>query len=223
MTRPDGDSMAVAATSDGMIAHESELLVTCDPGTASNPDARPASSSVPPVTVVITWNVVPGREAVFEEWAHGVTEAGRRYPGHLGSNWLRLGRNSSRYRTVIKFADDASLRGWMDSEERRDWLRRVEGYTRRSEEHLTGMEIWFTLPGSVGPVPPRWKMFLVTVICSYAVSLIVNLVLHDVLYAVPLAVRVLISTVILVGALTWPILPNVTRLLRRFLYPRGEL
>ncbi len=220
MTAPDG---APTAAGGGAIAHGSEMTVSHDSDIATIADARPAPSSVPPVTVVITWNVVPGREAVFEEWAHGITEAGRRYPGHLGSNWFRLGRNANRYRTVIKFADDASLRGWMNSEERRDWLGRVEGYTRRSEEHLTGMETWFTLPGAASPVPPRWKMFLVTVVCSYAVSLTVNLTLHDILYAVPLAVRVLISTVILVAALTWPILPNVTRLLRRFLYPRDEL
>lgn len=223
MTPPDDGSTVVA---DGAIAHGSQMTIRHEPGASATPDARPMSASVPPVppvTVVITWNVVQGREAVFEEWAHGITEAGRHYPGHLGSNWFRLGRDANRYRTVIKFADAASLRGWMDSEERRDWLRRVEGYTRRSEEHLTGMETWFTLPGAAGPVPARWKMFLVTVVCSYVVSLTVNLALHDVLSAVPLAVRVLITTAILVGALTWPILPNVTRFLRRFLYPRDEL
>ncbi len=148
MTTPHGDSRASTATSDGAIARGRQILVTHDPDSGTSTEARPAPSSVPPVTVVITWNVVQGSEAGFEEWAHGITEAGRRYPGHLGSNRFRLGRNASRYRTVIKFADDASLRGWMESEERRDWLRRVEGYTRRSEEHLTGMETWFTLPGA---------------------------------------------------------------------------
>ena len=176
-----------------------------------------------PVTVMITWNVLAGQERAFEEWAHGITEAGYRYPGHLGSNWFRLGDASHRYRTVIRFASDDALRGWMESDERRDWIRRVEGYTRRSEQRLSGMETWFTLPGTTAPAPPRWKMFLVTVVCSYAVSLTVNLALGDVLAAVPIGVRVLISTVILVGALTWPILPNVTRLLRRFLYPPEDL
>ncbi len=208
-----------------VIAHESELLITDAPEIDGLPGADPGTGpprrSVP-VTVVITWRVVRGREDVFEEWAHGITEAGRRYPGHLGSNWFRLGSGSSRYRTVIKFADETALRRWMDSAERHEWLRRVEGYTRRSEERLSGMETWFTLPGAVAQVPPRWKMFLVTVACSYVVSLGINLLLIDVLTAVPLAIRVLITTVLLVGALTWPVLPNVTRLLRSFLYPRDE-
>ncbi|HEV2527067.1 MAG TPA: antibiotic biosynthesis monooxygenase [Thermomicrobiales bacterium] len=209
------------------IAHGSEMLITDAPDidvpATAETESVPQDGRPTPMTVVITWRVVPGREAVFEEWAHGITEAGRRYLGHLGSNWFRLGDRSNRYRTVIKFSDERALRHWMDSPERHDWLRRVEGYTRRSEERLTGMETWFTLPGAATPVPARWKMFLVTVICSYIVSLTINLLLQDVLSAVPLAVRVLITTVLLVGALTWPILPNVTRLLRRFLYPRDEL
>lgn len=99
----------------------------------------------------------------------------------------------------------------------------MEGLTRRSEERLSGMEAWFTLPGTTGPAPARWKTILVAMIYSYAVSLTVNLTLGDVLAAVPVGVRVLISTVILVGGLTWTILPNATRLLPRFLYPRDEL
>lgn len=223
---PDGSGRVddpVATGNGGRVDGERGAGIGRGPATGGATPAAGSGGAATPVTVVITWNVVPGREAVFEEWAHGITEAGRRWPGHLSSNWFRLGQGANRYRTVIRFADEETLRRWMTSDERRDWLTRVEGYTRRSEEQLTGMETWFTLPGAAEPVPARWKMFVVTVVCSYLISLAINLLLRDLLSAVPLAVRVLITTVTLVAALTWLALPRATRLLRPFLYGRDQI
>src|SRR5215207_8848350 len=53
--------------------------------------ARPAAEE-PPVTVLYSRRVKPGREAAFEAWAHGIVAASRQFPGHLG----RLGAGRSR-------------------------------------------------------------------------------------------------------------------------------
>src|SRR5215207_9357522 len=81
--------------------------------------ARPAAEE-PPVTVLYSRRVKPGREAAFEAWAHGIVAASRQFPGHLG----RLGAGRSRQPRVphlFSFADRKSLRAWLDSEERRRW------------------------------------------------------------------------------------------------------
>jgi antibiotic biosynthesis monooxygenase (ABM) superfamily enzyme len=41
-----------------------------------------------PVTAVFSRRVRPGREAEFEDWAHGVIVAATRWPGHLGASVL---------------------------------------------------------------------------------------------------------------------------------------
>ncbi len=71
-----------------------------------------------PVTVVFTWDVVPGREAEFESWAHGINETATGYPGHLGATWLRAEGSRHRYYTILHFVDQERLSGWMDSDER---------------------------------------------------------------------------------------------------------
>jgi hypothetical protein len=43
----------------------------------------------PPVTAVASRRVKPGSEVEFEEWVAGVTGAGARFPGYLGSNTFR--------------------------------------------------------------------------------------------------------------------------------------
>jgi len=175
------------------------------------------------VTAVFTWEVTPGHEAEIEEWAHGITAAGSRYPGHLGATWLRPGPGSHEYHTVLKFSDQERFRAWMDSPERAAWIRRAEAFSRARRTELTGLETWFTLPGRPArAAPPRWKMFLVTAASAYPVSLLITVLLFPRLAVVPLVVRPAISTVLLVAILTWVVLPRTTRLLEGWLYPRPQ-
>src|SRR5438552_15642595 len=127
----------------------------------SDPASPSSSAGIDPVTVAVTFKVKPGHEAEFEAWAHDITTAAARYPGHLGASWVRSGGS---YHVIYRFADHAQFKGWYDSGERAAFLKRLEPIaTRVSDEHLTGMETWFQLPGRAGrPAPPRWKMVLAT-------------------------------------------------------------
>ncbi len=57
--------------------------------------------------VAVTSEVTPGREAEFEEWAHGVEAAAAAPPGQREVTWLRPEGGSRRYRAVVRFADTA--------------------------------------------------------------------------------------------------------------------
>lgn len=52
------------------------------------------------VTVVFTWQVTPGKEAEFEQWAHGIEQAAAASPGQRGVTWLRPEDDSGRYHAV---------------------------------------------------------------------------------------------------------------------------
>jgi uncharacterized protein len=82
---------------------------------------RPATE---PVTIILSWEVAPGREAAFEQWAHGVTRAATKYPGHLGASWLRPNPGSHTYHTVLKFDTLEHYTAWESSDELGQWLKR---------------------------------------------------------------------------------------------------
>lgn len=176
-----------------------------------------------PVTMSVTRRVRAGREGEFEAWAAGLSAEAGRFPGHLGVGVIRPARVGPReYTVVVRFSDFASFRAWQDSPQRAAWLARsrdlLEGEPRESV--TGGLEFWFTPPES--PVlrqPPRWKMALLTVVALYPLNLLLNLLLAPHLTGWPLAGRLLLLAVLVVGLMTYAVMPWVTRIFAGWLRP----
>jgi uncharacterized protein len=181
-------------------------------GTDADGDARPA-------TMVATWDVVPGREAAFETWAHELNRAAADFPGHLGATWLRAEGSRHRYYTVLNFTDQDRLSAWLRSPEREERIRRVDGIAEQQRRHTTGLETWFSLPGESVPAPPRWKMVLVTLGAVYPLSVLFQGVVAPVTTPTPLLLRAAMFPVVMVPTLTYLVMPGLSRLFRRWLYP----
>jgi hypothetical protein len=172
------------------------------------------------VTVTVARRVAPGRAAEFENWYDGIIGAASRFPGFLGSGILRPHAMDRDWHVVYRFADAASLRRWEESAERAQWLARAEDFVEDTkEQRVSGLETWFSLPGRTAPAPPRWKMFLVTLAAIVPLVLLMNLLVLPVLTDWPLVARVLVFSGTLTGLMTWVVMPRLTRLFRRFLYP----
>jgi uncharacterized protein len=187
-------------------------------------DARPAADD--PVTVLYSRRVKPGREADFEAWARGIVAAARQFPGHLGASVLDA-PGSREYHILFTFADRRSLRAWLDSDERRRWLVRVGELLEadRGLQQLTGLETWFKLPGSNVPTmtpPPRWKMWLVSLIAVYPLVLAFQALVVPRMAWLPLPLRALVFPLVLLTLMTFVVMPMVTRALRRWLGPRHD-
>jgi antibiotic biosynthesis monooxygenase (ABM) superfamily enzyme len=87
-------------------------------------------------------------------------------------------------------------------------------------QFLTGLESWFTLPADPGaPPPPPYKMALVTWALILPLITAIVYFLGPTLAEIPLVPRLAITTGIAVPVMTWILMPRVTRLLRRWLYP----
>jgi antibiotic biosynthesis monooxygenase (ABM) superfamily enzyme len=85
---------------------------------------------------------------------------------------------------------------------------------------VTGLESWFTLPGQPGLVPPPpYKMALLTWITIFPLITAIVAITGPTLKDLPLAVRLGITTALTVPLMTWVVMPRVTRLLHRWLYP----
>ena len=84
----------------------------------------------------------------------------------------------------------------------------------------TGLEACFVLPDQAAtPPPPRRKMALVTWLAVYPLITGIFWLLGPVLIQLPLPLRTLVLTAIMVPAMFLVVMPAMTRLFRRWLYP----
>jgi antibiotic biosynthesis monooxygenase (ABM) superfamily enzyme len=173
-----------------------------------------------PVTLVIRHRVKPGSEAAFEEWLRGISQAATRFDGHSGFNVVRPADPSRpEYVVFLRFDSFANLERWEQSEERREWLDRLEPLTIHppARERHTGMEVWFTPPAGRA-APPRYKMVPVTLLAIYPLILLAQATLVPLLSGWPVLLRTLVTSALLVCLMTYVAMPLVTRLFSRWLY-----
>jgi antibiotic biosynthesis monooxygenase (ABM) superfamily enzyme len=176
-----------------------------------------------PVTTTVTRRIKAGHEAAYEEFLAGISSAARAFPGYLGIEVFRPAPGASdEYRTVYRFDSVAHLRTWLNSEERAAWLARAEPHVAgpMRTQVLTGLEGWFTLSTRPGVAPPPpYKMALVTWVTIFPLITLVVVASAPLLGRLPLVVRLAVTTAVTVSLMTWVVMPRVTRLLHRWLYP----
>jgi uncharacterized protein len=175
------------------------------------------------VTTSVTRRVKPGHEAFYEQFLEGIVSAASGFPGYLGVEVFRpQSASAAEYRTVYRFDTPEHLRAWLDSDIHAAWLERAEPHVigPMHTSFVTGLESWFTLPGQPGTAPPPYKMALVTWITIFPLITAIVAVTGPLLEGLPLAVRLGITTALAVPLMTWVVMPRMTRLLRRWLYPR---
>lgn len=183
------------------------------------------NKSDPPVTVVISRRVKPGCKKAFEKFISGITASAMTFEGHLGTNVFRpSSRTDNEYRIIFKFDRASNLQVWEESECRRQWLARAESLRLEPARIrvITGLETWFTLPSpkQVTP-PPRYKMATVTLLTLFPLIQLAQLTLVPLLELtpLPLLLRSLIITAILVWLMTYVAMPRMTKLFSKWLYP----
>ncbi|NJL39470.1 MAG: hypothetical protein HC899_24040, partial [Leptolyngbyaceae cyanobacterium SM1_4_3] len=127
------------------------------------------------------------------------------------------------YRIVFKFDHMSHLKQWEASPIRQQLLRRASQLTLDTGQTsvLTGLETWFTLPTQPGlPPPPRYKMVILS---GIAIFILLNLAM---MFVVPLLqplsplLRTLVVVVLIVSLMTYVVMPRLTRLFVRWLYPK---
>lgn len=175
-----------------------------------------------PVTTVVHRKIKPGLEHEFETWLGGVVRASSILPGHEGTVVLRPAPRE--VMLVFRYATQAHLDVWTASKERAEWLERGAEFTDGPAVvlHQSGLETWFTLPGEPARTPPpRWKMALLTWLALSPVILLIMAAGGSFLDGLPLVPRVYASAGLSVLLMTWVVMPRVTTVLWKWLYPEG--
>jgi uncharacterized protein len=177
----------------------------------------PATPTPEPVTVTVARVVRPDRREAFERWAERALARAASFPGNLGATLLHPGAGSSEYHLVYRFADDESLAHWERSPERRALLGDLaEMVDEERYARVAGLESFFTR----GPQPgPRWRMTVLTVVAVFLITSLLQLLVLPHLATWPLAARLLLSATVVVILLGNVVMPGLTRLFARWLFP----
>jgi uncharacterized protein len=199
---------------------------------STEPLARPSPAQGKPeelpqpdvVTAVIEHDIRAGAEAAYEEWLQHITICAQQFVGHVGVNILRPPAGSRRYTIVVRFDTLEHLQKWLGSEIRRRLIGQVGPLLERGDQVdiKTGLEFWFTPPTPVQRRPPAYKQFLLTLSAIFPLTLLVPWMLRPLfqvapVFGLPVVSNFVISAVI-VGLITYVIMPHYTRLVAGWLY-----
>jgi uncharacterized protein len=172
--------------------------------------------------IVVSRRIRPGRQKEYSDWLRRVIESAHKFPGYRGVTTLSPQGFDSDVRYLIwRFDNQQNLENWEKSGERAVFLAEVKAYADQFYEKASGMETWFELPDMHRVVaPPRWKMFIVTMFAVVVVSFVARSLLGPFIGSWPLIASILVYSVILVGTLTYFAMPQLSRLLRKWLYSK---
>lgn len=173
------------------------------------------------VTVVVSRNVFPRHEREYDEWVRKLLEAAKQSPGNKGVTMLipQPGK-SGLYHVVMRFADEKSVHQWETSYIRQKLSHEADAFSRRVRQEASGLETWFSIPECPElEAPPRWKMFTVTTIAVYVLASIIVPLLDIILKDVNFYVVNILTSILLVGILTYAVMPWLSRyVFRKWLY-----
>jgi antibiotic biosynthesis monooxygenase (ABM) superfamily enzyme len=176
-----------------------------------------------PVTVVVSRRVRRGQERAFEDLSSQMTERAAGFPGYLGATLFRpASPEDPEYRIVFRFRDRETLTAWERSPARAELLERIEALLLAPEERevLSGIVTWFTLPGQNPVRPPaRYKMTVVSWLALYPAVTLIFWLFGDLLESLPLPLRTLAVTAVVMLLMTYVLMPRMTRWFAFWLFP----
>lgn len=187
-----------------------------------NPSGELRSDLGRGITTVVSWAVEPQHAERFEALIDEIGVLAEEFCGHQGVTWLRPDRGEGFYHSVLRFSDEERLLEWTRLPERLAWLHRVHAIAREvreAEPKITGTETWFSLPERPTQAPPKWKATLVTMLGAYPVAFGIGWLIAPQVASWPLPLRAATFPVVAAPLLTFVIMPRLSRLFRRWLYP----
>lgn len=173
------------------------------------------------ITVSIERTVDPERIHEATVWVQAGINLANKYPGFLGSGWVRSAVSDESWHMLYRFRDPETLTAWELSEERRGWLEQGRDFAQENRvERRTGIEGWFDPPAPAAVVPPRWKQATSIWLGFFPLNLAFTLLVTALVPgwdSWPTIAKVLISTLVLTPVMAYWGLPLVTRWLRPWL------
>ena len=175
---------------------------------------------------LVSRRVKSGYEVEFERAMEKFIDAAVNFPGCLGAQLVHpedeVGVEDTLYHAVLAFKDPDCLHTWHNSQVRLQGLAAVSKYVEgdATVREVSGLAHWFQVPtGATLVPPPRWKVAIATWLGICPTVYLAFLLLGDVLAPWWLLPRIVLLTMLVVSVMTWLVAPQLTRLLKPWLYP----
>ena len=165
-------------------------------------------TSALPVTVAATRRARPHRAEDLERWASTLCATASGFPGVRGCDIRRRRvRGALELTVAITFASAAAAHAWETSPARTDLV--AEG------DALTEGDATTALLFPAGPPQPRWRTALVVWAGLFPFALGANVLAEAPLAGLPVVVRTVVTTAVLVPLAVYVGIPLVQRLISR--------
>ncbi|WP_138502263.1 antibiotic biosynthesis monooxygenase [Spirosoma lacussanchae] len=175
------------------------------------------------VTTIILQRPIKQQIHAYENWLKEMVPLAQQAAGHRGVNVIRPHGENDEYTIVLHFSSEADLHNWLESDIRRQMIRKVRPLLHADEkiDVKTGLEFWFTPPAS-RKAAPAYKQFLLTWSAIFPLSILIPWLLSPFLSALPASsaplIKPLVTSMVLVGLMTFVIMPRYVRWVARWLY-----
>ena len=182
---------------------------------ASNDNAEP------PAAMVYAHHIVPAKVPAYLAWRRKAIAAQARYPGYLATEFYEPHGDTDEWVDIVRYDSEKNLKRWTESDERAALLKELGTIAESVQAHrVTGLEGWFAINrGALTTLPPPpWKQAMAVLSALYPTVVLLSL-FGPRMQNLSMPVQVLLRNMLSVGALTWFVMPLVTRMLWRWLHP----
>ncbi|MEJ8823628.1 antibiotic biosynthesis monooxygenase [Variovorax humicola] len=175
------------------------------------------------VTVVIKHHVRAQAVADYEQWLKRIVPIAQRFPGHRGVHVIHPVPGSTLYTVTVRFDTLQHAEDWFQSAARQSLVNEVMPFLASDEQRqtVTGLEFWFHPEPGQKPAK-RFKQFLLTLSVIFPLTMLVPVPVQWLVRQQPwlgnTILEHLVIAAIIVGLMTYVLMPRVTRLAAHWLY-----
>jgi len=175
-------------------------------------------------TVAVTHFVKDGLDDEFETALNKVISEAKKYIGYQEIQTVKLNEElGHEYLLLIRFDNEVNYKNWENSDFRNDWANDIKRFVIKQSKvrYQEGIEFWFSSPKqSVSNPPKRWKMATLTWLVVYPTILILSTLVSEYLGFLHLFLRMLVVSLIMVGAMTYFIMPRITKIFASWIFKK---
>ena len=179
-----------------------------------------------PVAVLVVRKVRRGHEDALETKVNALLRRASSVRGYLDSTVLRGHEGvEPRLYVLLKFEDFEAWRAWESSKDCQTLLQDALRHVVASPTVTLGEGFagWFDLPGNPMPaVPVKWKMAVVTWLAIFPILSLFLTGTAPLMGGLHPIGRLFLNTLIIVPLMTWFVMPGMTKLFRRWLFPAAS-
>lgn len=170
------------------------------------------------LTLINSRVVAARREDAFRAWAERLGAAAEAHPGFAGA--LRIVQTGGIFHLAHRFESAEALRAWETSSARRRLDEEAHAFSTPRREVVEGDLPWVQLPSEADA--PKWKRFLMTWAAALPVALAMSALFAALGDPLPALAQAAITSLVLVGAMTFVIIPRLSRWLQPWVMRDGD-